>query len=117
MYQEHGIVDSKDLVTILGNLIENALEACAVSSAEHKKVELFLKEDDDRIQIIVKDNGNPIELDSKEEIFVERISSKGDNRGTGLYLVKNRVDLYNGTIYIDEQDDEKVFTINILKGE
>ncbi|MDO5518298.1 MAG: GHKL domain-containing protein [Clostridium sp.] len=117
IYEEHGIIDSKDLVTILGNLIENALEACAVSNTEHKKVEVYLKEDDYKIQIIVKDNGNPIEFNSKEEIFTEGISSKGDNRGTGLYLVKNRVELYNGTIYIDEQDDEKIFTINILKGE
>lgn len=117
MYQEHGIVDSKDLVTILGNLIENALEACAVSDAEYKKVEVYLKEDNERIQIIVKDNGIPIEFTNKEEMFIEGMSSKGDNRGTGLYLVKNRVELYNGIIDIEEQDDKKIFTINILKGE
>lgn len=117
IYQEHGIVDSKDLVTILGNLIENALEACAVSDVEHKKVEIYIKEDDFRIQIIVKDNGIPIQFDDTEKMFIEGISSKGDNRGTGLYLVKNRVELYNGTIDIEERNDEKIFTINILKGE
>lgn len=117
MYQEHGIVDSKDLVTILGNLIENALEACAVSNAEYKRVEVYLKEDDYRIQIVVRDNGSPIEFNNKEEMFIEGISSKGDNRGTGLYLVKNRVELYNGIIEIEEQYDEKIFTVNILKGE
>lgn len=117
MYQEHGIIDSKDLVTILGNLIENALEACAVSNNGHKKVEIYIKEDNYRIKIVVKDNGKPIEFDNKQKIFIEGISSKGDNRGTGLYLVKNRVELYNGTIDIDEQEEEKIFTINILKGE
>lgn len=117
MYKEHGIIDSKDLVTILGNLIENALEACAVSENENKKVEVYIREDDIKIQIIVKDNGIPIQFDNIEEMFIEGMSSKGDNRGTGLYLVKNRIELYNGTIDIEEQNDEKIFIINILKGE
>lgn len=117
MYEKHGIVDSKDLVTILGNLIENALEACALTNSEEKRVEVCIKENDNRIQIIVKDNGKPIDFNNKNIIFIEGVSSKGDNRGTGLYLVKNRVELYNGTIDIDEQKEEKVFTINILKGE
>ena len=60
--------------------------------------------------------GKPVDFNNKNIIFNEGVSSKGDNRGTGLYLVKNRVELYNGTIDIDEQKEEKVFTINILKG-
>lgn len=116
MYSEHGVVTSKDLVTILGNLIENAIESCALSDKENKKVELFLHEDDNCIEIKVIDNGLPICFEDKEDMFIEGVSSKGEHRGTGLYLVKNRVELYDGTIEIKETEEKKYFTINILKG-
>lgn len=50
-------------------------------------------------------------------MFIEGISSKGEGRGTGLYLVKNRIEIYNGSIDIEEFGDEKIFVVTILKGE
>ena len=52
----------------------------------------------------------------RDTLFIEGVSSKGEGRGTGLYLVKNRVEIYNGTIDIEEFGDEKIFVITILKG-
>ena len=40
-----------------------------------------------------------------------------EGSGTGLYLVKNRVELYDGEINIEDFDDEKIFVVTILKGE
>ena len=53
----------------------------------------------------------------KEFIFKEGVSSKGEGRGTGLFLVKSRVELYNGHIEIEEFNDEKIFVVIIYKGE
>ena len=114
---EHGIIDSYDLVTILGNLIENAFEACSLMENEEKEVEVSLYEDKNIIEIQVRDNGKEIQKDIKEFIFKEGVSSKGEGRGTGLFLVKSRVELYNGHIEIEEFNDEKIFVVIIYKGE
>lgn len=114
--EEHGIIDSNDIVTILGNLIENAFEACALCGDIKKKVEVSLYEDDLVIEMQVRDNGKSIDNKIRDIMFTEGISSKGEDRGTGLYLVKNRVEIYNGSIDIEEFDDEKIFVVTILKG-
>lgn len=117
LYKNHGVIDSNDIVTILGNLIENAFEACALLDKIHKKVEVTLYENESIVEIQVRDNGIPINEYIKKRIFEQGVSSKGEGRGTGLYLVKNRVELYDGEINIEDFDDEKIFVVTILKGE
>ena len=113
----HQIIDSQDIVTILGNLVENAFEACAQSDKENKYVEVYIKEDVYNIELVVKDNGIHIDKEIKNNMFIRGVSSKGNNRGIGLDLVKNKVELYNGDINVVEENDEKIFKIIILKGE
>ncbi|MBW6411751.1 ATP-binding protein [Clostridium weizhouense] len=117
LFENHKIIDSLDLITIIGNLIENAFEACSQIHKNDMFVKISLYEDEEVIEIQVEDNGIEINEKIKENIFEEGISSKGDQRGTGLYLVKNRVELYNGRIEIDEFRNSKVFVITISKGE
>lgn len=114
---KHNYVSSYDLVTILGNLIENAFESCVMTDIDNKRVEVTLYEDDETIEIEVRDNGKAIDNSIKKKIFESGVSSKGEGRGTGLYLVKNRVELYDGSITIEEFEDEKIFVVTILKGE
>lgn len=117
LYSKHNYVSSSDLVTILGNLIENAFEACTMSNNLTNKVEVSLYEDEENIEIEVRDNGKPIDEELKNSIFISGVSSKGEGRGTGLYLVKSRVELYDGEISIEEFNGEKIFVVTILKGE
>ena len=83
---------------------------------EEKEVEVSLYEDKNIIEIQVRDNGRKYKR-YKEFIFKEGVSSKGEGRGTGLFLVKSRVELYNGHIEIEEFNDEKIFVVIIYKGE
>lgn len=115
--ENHGIIDSNDIVTILGNLIENAFEACSLCENIKKRVEVSLYEDEYVIEIQVRDNGKNIDKKIRDTLFIEGITSKGEGRGTGLYLVKNRIEIYNGSIDIEEFGDEKIFVVTILKGE
>ncbi len=117
LFGNHNYVDSYDIVTILGNLIENAFDSCVCSNIENKEVEVTLYEDDEKIEMQVRDNGKSIDNNIKERIFELGVSSKGEGRGTGLSLVKNRVELYDGCIDIEEFNEEKIFIITILKGE
>ncbi len=112
----HGYIDSHDLITIIGNLIENALEACSNAQVQDKDVIVNLQEDEERIIIEVSDYGQQIPLEIKESLFELGTSSKGEGRGTGLYLVKNRVALYNGEIKLIEEEGEKLFEVTLPKG-
>ncbi|MGL5417626.1 MAG: ATP-binding protein [Clostridium sp.] len=111
LYSNHGIISSYDIVTILGNLIENAFEA------EATEVSVNLFEDEDEIVIEVFDNGKEIKKEIEDKIFKRGVSSKGEGRGTGLSLVKSRVELYNGKIEINSFYKEKIFTVLLKKGE
>lgn len=115
--EDHDPIDHDDLVTILGNLIENAFEACVANINEHKMVEVYLKEDDNSIHIEVTDNGVPIPKNIKGKIFERGISSKPNNSGIGLYLVKTKIDLYEGTIELKEFKNSKKFIITLFKEE
>ena len=115
LMEHHGYIDEDDLITILGNLIENAIEACSISDKKEKWVKINLEEDDHRINIQVTDNGVPIEKDLKDHLFDLGISSKGEGRGTGLYLLKKRLEVYRGYISIWEEKEEKTFWVSIPK--
>uniref|UniRef100_UPI003568EAC1 sensor histidine kinase n=1 Tax=Ilyobacter sp. TaxID=3100343 RepID=UPI003568EAC1 len=100
---------------IVGNLIENALEACDRSMKNG--IEVYLKESDEDILIMVLDTGSPIAFDV-EKIFEKGISSKkGNTRGSGLALVKEKIDLYGGEMQVNQKEGTKTFKIRIYKGD
>ena len=117
LQENHGIISSFDIITILGNLLENAFEACSSVKIKEKMVEVSLFEDEEVVEIHVRDNGRKIDSLVKNNIFDEGISSKSEGRGIGLHLVKSRVELYNGNIDIEEFENEKIFVVIIYKGE
>jgi two-component system sensor histidine kinase AgrC len=80
------IKEKNNLYTILGVILDNAIEASLES--EDKMVSLqFFKEDND-INIILANTFKNVNLDCLEE---KGFSTKGENRGIGLYLVKEIV--------------------------
>lgn len=116
LYGEHNRISSDDLVTILGNLIQNSFDACIVSENKINEVSVFLSEDDEKIHIEVEDNGIRIPEYIKEYMFQRGISSKSEGHGIGLYLVKARSELYRGEIHIEEEHDKKKFIVFLFKG-
>jgi len=108
----HGRIESDDLIIIIGNLIENAMESFRYKDGE-KKINITLLEDTKKIVIQVSDNGSPIK--NQEKIFNVGYSSKGIGRGSGLALIKNLVDLYDGKINVSNEKDFKIFTIELTK--
>ncbi|HEY4552600.1 MAG TPA: sensor histidine kinase [Bacillaceae bacterium] len=87
---------SGDIVTIVGNLIDNAMEACL--DKEEKKVSLFLQGDADSLVIGVRDSGSGLPL-VPEKVFEYGFSTKcSEGRGIGLALVKQIVESNKGNI-------------------
>ncbi|CAH2463679.1 sensory histidine kinase DcuS [Bacillus cereus VD118] len=86
-----------ELITIVGNLINNALDA--VTNCEKKQVEVGIQYGDTLI-ITVQDTGKGIKEDEIDALFIKGYSTKGDNRGYGLHLVKESIQRMNGGIYV-----------------
>lgn len=115
LFKEHGSITSLDIITIVSNLLENAIEALEKVKIDNKKIELLLLEDKDSIQITVFDNGLKVDPSIKNKMFQRYVSSKGKNRGIGLALVKSKIELYNGQFILEEVDEGKYFSIILNK--
>ncbi|EEL72558.1 Sensor histidine kinase [Bacillus mycoides] len=88
-----------ELITIVGNLIDNALDA--VANCKKKQVEVGIQYGDtDTLTITVQDAGKGIQEEEMDALFTKGYSTKGDNRGYGLYLVKESIQRINGEIHI-----------------
>ncbi len=86
-----------ELITIVGNLINNALDA--VMNCEKKQVEVGIQ-DGDTLIITVQDTGKGIQEDEIDTLFIKGYSTKGHNRGYGLHLVKESIQRINGDIHV-----------------
>lgn len=101
-------LDAGDVVTILGNLIDNAVDAAAAARREGEKpwVEAYLAADEaGSLTFQVSDSGAGVPEAERERIFRRGVSSKRDGdrgHGYGLALVERTVSRLGGTIEVGE---------------
>ncbi len=111
----HHPVSSEDLIIVIGNLIDNALEAFKGKNIDNRKIDVKVLEEDDSIKIGVSDNAGGIDPRVKRTMFKRGVSTKkGDNRGTGLYLISEIVNLYSGQKQV-QSSARKTYIEVILK--
>ncbi|GAA2844050.1 sensor histidine kinase [Nonomuraea rubra] len=94
-------LDPRELVTIVGNLIDNAIDAAG-------RVEVHLSACERHVLIRVSDNGPGL---TGTEAFERGWTTKGDGRGLGLALVGQAVRRLGGTIEVDGS----TFTVRLPK--
>ncbi|HAQ41647.1 MAG TPA: sensor histidine kinase [Clostridiales bacterium] len=95
------LISEDDLVSVIGNLIENSFEAVNVGNG---KVFFKIAENSGNLVIEVSDNGPGIPDDIKEKIYERNFSTNSNQRGYGLYIVKNIVEDADGTIALSVDD-------------
>ena len=93
-------IDRNLLVTIIGNLIDNAMEAVlAVEVQQTPHVKIFLTDLGEDLIIECEDNGVGIPDELGNAVFEKGFSTKaGEHRGIGLALVQHAVHKLNGYI-------------------
>ena len=97
-------IPSEALVTITGNLIDNALDSMNKDTSKNEKeLSLGIYTRPGELLIIVKDTGTGIPDEIKEKIFENGFSTKGSGRGIGLYHTKQLVSSLGGTITVESQ--------------
>lgn len=108
-------LDARDLVTVAGNLLDNAFDAAADSEERHVWAD-FVAADGELI-ITVADSGPGIDTEEIDAIFHLGTSAKAapagsGGRGFGLVLVRQAVTRLGGDLEV-ESDGGAIFTVTL----
>jgi len=115
-------LSENELMSIVGNLLDNAVEATLKVDAPHAPVELYLTQSKDQLIIEVADCGAGIDDKLRPLLFEQGVSSKtlshsehiGCEHGIGLYVVASYVRQAQGMIEIsDNRPRGTVFSVFI----
>lgn len=93
---------SDEACSIIGNLLDNSLDAIGDRSV--RRIELSLFSDGEHFDLTVWNSGPEMNEEAIGEVFKKGYSTKGDSRGLGLYLVKSLVDKAGGSIEINNME-------------
>lgn len=98
------LIDPRGLVTIVGNLVDNALDATA--GTPHARVEVELQAEGRTATLRVRDTGPGIPEEQRELIFTEGWSTKQRpahrERGIGLPLVRRLAERQGGSATVGD---------------
>lgn len=93
-------VKSVDIVRIIGNLLDNAIDEAVLLPEEERRIRLEMYEEDEYLHVLVSNPGQPATGGEIEQWFSSGYTSRRDGRhqGIGLAVTRERVLHYNGTI-------------------
>lgn len=104
------------LVTIIGNLLDNAMDSMNEKSNPPKELSIGIFTSPEAMLISVDDTGGGMTKEVQAHIFENGFSTKGENRGTGLYVAKNLIESYGGVITVEsEKDVGTAFVVSFQK--
>ncbi|MEU0286123.1 sensor histidine kinase [Streptomyces sp. NPDC006147] len=108
---------ARDLVTILGNLIDNAVDAAQGGVRPRVTVTALTEEDGSELVLRVRDTGPGVAPDRAEDVFRLGFTTKPagpGGRGLGLALVRQAVARHGGTLSVASgEEGGAVFDVRI----
>lgn len=100
-----------DVTTVLGNLLDNAIEAARTSGRAPAEVEVELMEDGADLHVSVADTGDGVDPELPD-IFVEGATTRSDptvpgGRGMGLALARRIARLHGGDVVLADRGGQR----------
>ncbi|GHJ51247.1 ATPase [Nonomuraea sp. TT08I-71] len=103
-----------DVATVLGNLLDNAVEAVAGHTSDRPAwVEAELRQDAASVEIVVRDSGPGVAPELAQEVFTHGFTTKaaeGGERGIGLALTRLVCHRRGGEVAVANTDEGAMFT-------
>ena len=115
-------INETELMSVIGNLLDNAIDATLNSSTPSAPVELYISGRNNELLIEVADKGCGVDDSMKPHLFKQGVTSKpsddsgiaGSDHGIGLYLVAGYVHQAGGSIEIaDNSPQGTIFSVFI----
>jgi sensor histidine kinase regulating citrate/malate metabolism len=114
---DHVPLSAQEMITVLGNLVDNAMDAC---DRDDPWVEVTVSQDDDELLIRVADSGPGMDAEAFARSMQRGYSTKSDSdneqHGLGLALVAQVVQRHQGTLTADVTYGS-VVTVTVPGGE
>ena len=110
-------ISETEFMSILGNLLDNAFNACLKNDNGDKSIYLYISDATDEIVIEVSDQGCGVEEELRDSIFEPGVTSQDSKEhGIGLHLVSTYIKKANGYItFGDNQPYGTIFSVFIPK--
>jgi sensor histidine kinase regulating citrate/malate metabolism len=113
--------DSADVATVLGNLVDNALDAAAAPDHDSDAwVEVELRQDASSVEIVVRDSGPGVAPELAQEVFSRGFTTKaaqGGDRGIGLALTRLVCTRRGGEVSVANTQPGAMFTARMSVGQ
>lgn len=108
-----------DLCVVMGNIVENAIDAVLEGTSETKFIALEISRSGGYYCFKVSNSGNILSVKQVQNIFKPGYSTKagsGKGRGMGLYIVSRTLRKYRGSIQVDSDEEMTAFKIFVPAG-
>lgn len=106
--------DRTQLIRVVTNLVKNGIQA--IPKNREAKIKVSVKTEANNVIITVSDNGSGVLEENKMKVFEPKFTTKTSGMGLGLAMVKNIVEMHNGTISFEsERHKGTTFIVTIPK--
>ena len=106
-------VDSQQIEQVLINLLTNCIYA--LKDIDQKQILILAEAKENRLFIRIADNGNGIEKEIENKIFLPFFTTRNEGAGIGLTLSKNIIEAHGGYIAHKNEGGKKVFEISLIE--
>jgi sensor histidine kinase regulating citrate/malate metabolism len=109
---------SSDLIKILSNLLDNAIEAADVDQTGEKRITLTMRKVGNSYQFMVENTGATLQPEQVSRLtqagYTTKETETGKARGYGLSIVREVVHKYAGEMHITSAKGKTCFSILLL---
>ncbi|MFG4003114.1 sensor histidine kinase [Flavobacterium aquidurense] len=106
-------IDAQQIEQVVINLLTNAMHA--LKDTFEKQILISAEAKENRIYIKITDNGNGIEKEIENKIFLPFFTTRQEGAGIGLTLSKNIIESHGGYINYKSEESKTTFEISLIE--
>ena len=104
-------IEDMDMIGLVGNLLDNAIEACSRVRYRERLIQVKSKQHANIMSIRVRNTKNEYEEPVKNQF--RTIKNDTENHGIGMQIIRSIVDKYDGTIQYYDEKTELTILVNL----